>query len=103
MILMLEMNLLCDVCINTRLDVYSLETRLVKIFEETRKTYENIESRIKAEGFRTRVMQILKAWSDWAIYPREFLIKIQNTFLGLSPHHVSQQISKFISIFFHMR
>ena len=68
---------------------FSLETRLLKIFEETRKTYENIESRIKAEGFRTRVMQILKAWSDWAIYPKEFLIKIQNTFLGLSPYHVS--------------
>lgn len=65
----------------------ALETRLVRIFEETRKTYENIESRIKAEGFRTRVMQILKAWSDWAIYPKEFLIKIQNTFLGLSPSH----------------
>ncbi|XP_065220157.1 U2 snRNP-associated SURP motif-containing protein isoform X2 [Planococcus citri] len=65
----------------------ALETRLLKIFEETRKTYENIESRIKAEGFRTRVMQILKAWSDWAIYPKEFLIKIQNTFLGLSPYH----------------
>ena len=71
---------------------------LVKIIEETRRTYENIESRIKAEGFRSRVMQILKAWSDWAIYPKEFLIRIQNTFLGLSPTHVSYESFFFLKM-----
>lgn len=29
-------------------------------------------------------MRVFKAWEDWAVYPREFLLKLQNTFLGLA-------------------
>ncbi|TGZ42719.1 Uncharacterized protein DBV15_09499 [Temnothorax longispinosus] len=41
------------------------------------------DSRLKAEGFKVRVMRMFRAWEDWAVYPRDFLVKLQNTFLGL--------------------
>lgn len=28
-------------------------------------------------------MRIFKAWEEWAVYPRDFLLRLQNTFLGL--------------------
>lgn len=31
-----------------------------------------------------RIMHLFRAWEDWAIYPKEFLIGLQNNFLGLS-------------------
>nr|XP_018913617.1 PREDICTED: U2 snRNP-associated SURP motif-containing protein [Bemisia tabaci] len=61
-----------------------LESRLLQIFGFLRATHEAIESRLKAEGFRARVMRVLRAWDDWAIYSRDFLIKCQNTFTGSS-------------------
>jgi len=44
----------------------------------------SLESRLKAEGFKLRVMQMFRAWEEWAVYPKDFLIKLQNTFLGLT-------------------
>lgn len=32
-------------------------------------------------------MGIFRAWEDWAIYPNDYLIKLQNVFLGLVPTH----------------
>ena len=32
---------------------------------------------------QTRVMNVFRAWEDWAIYPNDFLINLQNIFLGL--------------------
>jgi hypothetical protein len=29
-------------------------------------------------------MLCFRAWEDWAIYPQEFLIQLQNIFLGLT-------------------
>lgn len=26
----------------------------------------------------------MRAWSDWVVYPPEFLLALQNTFLGLN-------------------
>ena len=40
--------------------------------------------RIRAEAFKQRVMHCFRAWEDWAIYPQEFLIQLQNIFLGLT-------------------
>lgn len=28
-------------------------------------------------------MRMFRAWEDWAVYPRDFLVKLQNAFLGL--------------------
>lgn len=61
-----------------------LETRLMQIFADVNLAYKSLESRLKAEGFKMRVMAMFRAWEEWAVYPREFLIRLQNTFLGLS-------------------
>lgn len=62
----------------------ALETRLVEVFGEVHKAYKQFDSRLKAEGFKVRVMRMFRAWEDWAVYPRDYLVKLQNTFLGLS-------------------
>ena len=33
--------------------------------------------------FFQRVCNCFRAWEDWALYPQDFLIKLQNIFLGL--------------------
>lgn len=54
-----------------------------RIFVTLNATLESIESRIKAEQFRQRVMLCFRMFEDNAIYARDFLIKLQNIFLGL--------------------
>ncbi|XP_076547736.1 U2 snRNP-associated SURP motif-containing protein isoform X2 [Osmia lignaria lignaria] len=61
----------------------AFETRLLDIFNEVHQAYKQFDSRLKAEGFKVRVMRMFRAWEDWAVYPRDFLVKLQNTFLGL--------------------
>ncbi|XP_035724598.1 U2 snRNP-associated SURP motif-containing protein-like isoform X2 [Vespa mandarinia] len=61
----------------------AFETRLLDIFNEVHQAYKQFDSRLKAEGFKARVMRMFRAWEDWAVYPRDFLVKLQNTFLGL--------------------
>jgi len=56
---------------------------LPDIFGDLRAYHEAIESRIKAEAFKQRVMGCFRAWEDWALYPQDYLIKLQNIFLGL--------------------
>uniref|UniRef100_A0A069DXK2 Putative splicing regulator n=1 Tax=Panstrongylus megistus TaxID=65343 RepID=A0A069DXK2_9HEMI len=59
-----------------------LENRLMEIFQQAYLTFSNLESRLKAENYKLRVLQIFKAWDDWAVYPRDFLLKLKATFLG---------------------
>ncbi|XP_018396131.1 PREDICTED: U2 snRNP-associated SURP motif-containing protein isoform X1 [Cyphomyrmex costatus] len=61
----------------------AFESRLLDIFNEVHQAYKQFDSRLKAEGFKVRVMRMFRAWEDWAVYPRDFLVKLQNTFLGL--------------------
>ncbi|KAJ8670800.1 hypothetical protein QAD02_002059 [Eretmocerus hayati] len=61
----------------------AFEARLMEIFNEVHLSYKQFDSRLKAEGFKIRVMRIFRAWEEWAVYPREFLVRLQNTFLGL--------------------
>ncbi|XP_034947104.1 U2 snRNP-associated SURP motif-containing protein isoform X2 [Chelonus insularis] len=61
----------------------AFEARLLDIFTEVHQAYKHFDSRLKAEGFKMRVMRMFRAWEDWAVYPREFLLKLQNAFLGL--------------------
>lgn len=56
---------------------------LLKIFSELNETLDSIESRLKAEQFRQRVMLCFRNWEDHAVYPTQDLIKWQNVFLGL--------------------
>lgn len=75
----------CGVCVNNA-SYYrkAFESRLMPIMVEMHAAYTKQESRLKAEGFRMRVLTVFKAWQDWAVYPRSYLIALQNTFLGLS-------------------
>merc|ERR1719204_2015321 len=59
------------------------EEKLPEIFGDLNVTYTKIEARTKAEAFRQRVCNCFRAWEDWALYPQDFLIKLQNIFLGL--------------------
>ena len=59
------------------------QARLPEIFADMNVYYDAIDSRIKAEAFKQRVMNCFRAWEDWALYPMDFLIKLQNIFLGL--------------------
>ena len=59
------------------------QSKLVNVFQNMHKCYESIEGRMKAEHFKQRVMNCFKCWEDWALYSNEFLIKLQNIFLGL--------------------
>ncbi|XP_075165473.1 U2 snRNP-associated SURP motif-containing protein [Haematobia irritans] len=60
----------------------SIEKHLPEIFENLHAFCNAIESRLKAEGFKNRVLNVLKAWDDWAVYSKEFLMQLRCTFLG---------------------
>lgn len=60
-----------------------MERNLLDIFKDLNTCYMSMESRLKSEGFKTRVLQVFRAWEDWAVYSREFLSKLKNIFLGL--------------------
>ena len=59
-----------------------LQVKLPDIFSDLNECYSKIDSRIRAEAFKQRVMNCFRAWEDWALYPQDFLIKMQNIFLG---------------------
>ncbi len=59
------------------------QSKLPDVFHDLHNCYANIDSRIKAEAFKQRVLNCFRAWEDWALYPQDFLIKLQNIFLGL--------------------
>ncbi|XP_054156061.1 LOW QUALITY PROTEIN: U2 snRNP-associated SURP motif-containing protein-like [Oppia nitens] len=65
------------------------QSRLVDIFHDLRDTYAEIDGRLKAEQFKQRVMSCFRAWEEQAIYSPDFLIKLQNIFLGLVQRHSS--------------
>ncbi|KAF6775230.1 hypothetical protein AHF37_05158 [Paragonimus kellicotti] len=60
-----------------------LEDRLPDMFKYVHAFYKNVEGKLKAEQLKQKVMLCFRAWEDWAIYPNDFLIKLQNIFLGL--------------------
>lgn len=70
-------------------------------------------SRLQQEGFRARVTRILQAWADWAVYPTDFLLHINDVFLGQdkvtillpfpSPCHVAIVNNKLYPIFLSLR
>lgn len=61
-----------------------MEKNLVDMFRGLFESYKLLESRLKAEGYKVRIMKIFRTWEEWAVYGRDFLIKLQNTFLGIS-------------------
>ncbi|XP_060536937.1 U2 snRNP-associated SURP motif-containing protein isoform X2 [Cylas formicarius] len=59
------------------------QEKLVDIMVEIKKIFDGLESRLQAEGFKVRVLRILKSWEDVGIYTSDFMNKLHNTFLGL--------------------
>uniref|UniRef100_A0A0B7ALJ1 CID domain-containing protein n=1 Tax=Arion vulgaris TaxID=1028688 RepID=A0A0B7ALJ1_9EUPU len=76
------------------------QSKLKEIFKDINETYVKIEGRLKAEQFKQKVMNCFRAWEDWAVYPNDFLINLQNIFLGLimpikqeeSPEHKEEKV-----------
>lgn len=74
----------------------SFESRLPDAFKNLHMHYVNAEGKLKAEQLKVtsflrsckifwqqKVMLCFRAWEDWAVYPNDYLIKLQNIFLGL--------------------
>ena len=62
--------------------VVRFESRLLGIMKYLKITLDNLEGRLKAEGFKTRVLRTLKAWED-SIYPKIFMDQLHSIFLGI--------------------
>ncbi|KAG5896697.1 hypothetical protein JTB14_002542 [Gonioctena quinquepunctata] len=60
----------------------AFQNKLLEIFKFIKQTYDKLEGRLQAEGFKVRVLRTLKAWED-TIYPKDFMNKLHNIFLGL--------------------
>lgn len=74
------------------------QIKLSDIFKDIHETYEKIDGRLKAEQFKQKVMACFRAWEDWAIYPNDFLINLQNIFLGLVFAKIRSQLHPFPKI-----
>lgn len=70
------------------------QAKLAEIFEGLHIAYNLVESRLRAEQVKQRIMQCCRAWEDWAIYPHEFLIHLQNLFLGLVKRETKMELEE---------
>lgn len=75
-----------------------MEKCLEEIFKHLHMSCKNLDSRLKAEGFKARVIQVLKAWEEWLVYDQDYLNKLKTTFLGIA--HVRQFYFGHASFFF---
>ncbi|CAH0695491.1 unnamed protein product [Spodoptera exigua] len=60
----------------------AFQQRLPEIMRNCHLAWTRMTSRLQQEGFRARVTRILQAWADWAVYPTDFLLHINDIFLG---------------------
>ena len=58
-----------------------IETKLPEMFECLSQTYRSIHARLKAEQFRKYVLNVVRVWEGWMIYPQAFLTDLANVFL----------------------
>ncbi len=59
------------------------ERFLPEIFEHNSGVWRRIDGKMKSEAFKLKMLSCVRAWSEWAIYPNDFLVRLQNMFLGL--------------------
>ncbi|ENN80269.1 hypothetical protein YQE_03263, partial [Dendroctonus ponderosae] len=59
------------------------QNKLIEIIKAIKLAFDCLESRIQAEGFKVRVLRVLKSWEDTGIYTSDFMTKLHNIFLGL--------------------
>uniref|UniRef100_A0A5S6QVW5 U2 snRNP-associated SURP motif-containing protein n=1 Tax=Trichuris muris TaxID=70415 RepID=A0A5S6QVW5_TRIMR len=55
---------------------------LEDIFRSLNVAYKSITARLRADQIKQRVMSCFKMWEDSAVYPSDFLNKLENIFLG---------------------
>ena len=67
------------------------QPKILGIIKDLKEAMDTIDSRLKAEQFKSKVMMCFRAWEDWAVYPSDTLIKCQNTFLGLEKPEVEEK------------
>ncbi|CAG9759602.1 unnamed protein product [Ceutorhynchus assimilis] len=60
-----------------------IENKLLEIMQEIKKAFDNLESRLQAEGFKRRVLRVLKSWEDVGIYTLEFMSSLNAIFCGI--------------------
>ncbi|XP_033834994.2 U2 snRNP-associated SURP motif-containing protein [Periophthalmus magnuspinnatus] len=60
------------------------ESKLIQICGDLCASHKNIQARLQAEQFKQKVMNCFRAWEEWAIYPEQYLIYLQNIFLGFT-------------------
>ncbi|XP_013176559.1 PREDICTED: U2 snRNP-associated SURP motif-containing protein [Papilio xuthus] len=60
----------------------AFQSRLPDIMRAARAAMMRMGSRLQQEGYRARVARVLQAWADWAVYPTDFLLHINDIFLG---------------------
>ncbi|XP_072302368.1 U2 snRNP-associated SURP motif-containing protein [Eucyclogobius newberryi] len=60
------------------------ESKLIQICGDLCASHKNIQARLQAEQFKQKVMNCFRAWEEWAIYPEQYLIFLQNIFLGFT-------------------
>jgi U2-associated protein SR140 len=61
----------------------SFENMLPDIFDSLNRTWSQIDGRMKSESFKLKVVNCIRAWEDRLIYPNDYLVNLQNRFLGL--------------------
>ncbi|XP_065165583.1 U2 snRNP-associated SURP motif-containing protein-like isoform X2 [Atheta coriaria] len=60
----------------------AFESRLIEVMKQIKMAYDKMDGRLKADGFRMRVMRVLKAWED-SIFSKIYMDNLTNTFLGI--------------------
>lgn len=54
------------------------------MYKGLNESYTSEDNRLKAEGFKEHVLQVLRAWEEWYIFShKDFLIRLPCTFFGI--------------------
>lgn len=59
------------------------ERILPAVFEHNSEVWRRIDGKMKSEAFKQKMLSCVRAWAEWAIYPNDYLVRLQNMFLGL--------------------
>ncbi|OQR74965.1 U2 snRNP-associated SURP motif-containing protein-like [Tropilaelaps mercedesae] len=60
----------------------AFEPLVPRVIKALNAAYEAIDDKETADQFKQRVLNVLKAWQEWSLYPNDFLLQMQNTFMG---------------------
>src|SRR5690242_10601458 len=58
---------------------------LRRIFVALHETYSHIDGRITANGMKEKVLQVVRVWSAWSLFPQPFVNELESTFLHGPP------------------